>query len=128
MRASHPELDDIPQAVVQTISAPSSDAVRALRDLCVQRDYPLPTFEMIQQAGPPESPQYTFECRVAQIVRMATDITKKKAKQLAAQQMIEIIQAVSKLGVPLFFYISPKEFNDLTFHEIMVLMIIYFMI
>lgn len=101
MRLSHPGLDEIPQAEVVTIATPSSDAVRLLRDLCVQRDCPLPTFEMIQQAGPPESPQYTFQCSVAQIVRMATAITKKMAKQLAAQEMIDIIQTVSGFWYPL---------------------------
>lgn len=95
MRLTHPGLDEIPQAEVVSVATPSADAVRLLRDLCVQRDCPLPTFEMVQQAGPPESPQYTFQCSVAQIVRMATAITKKMAKQLAAQEMIDIIQTVS---------------------------------
>lgn len=95
LRVQHPGLDEIPQANMVSISAPSTDAVRALRDLCVQRDCPLPNFEMVQQAGPPESPQYTYQCTVAQIVRIASALTKKMAKQLAAQQMIDILQSVS---------------------------------
>lgn len=95
MRTSHPGLDDIPQAEVVSIAAPSVDAVRLLRDLCVQGDNPLPQFELIQQAGSSDSPQYTYQCSIGQIVRMATAMNKKMAKQLAAQQLIDIMQIVS---------------------------------
>lgn len=91
LKISHKDLD-IPQTHHEHI--PTSDAVAELRDICVQRDHPLPAFELVQQVGPPEAPEFTMRCTVASIVRFAVSSTKKGARQLVAQKLIDIIQSI----------------------------------
>ena len=94
MKYSHPGLDDIP-AVENTDSEsiPNFDSVKQLRDLCCVKSCPLPQFNLIQQAGPPESPEFKFECIVGHIKRYGVGTTKKAAKQVAAFKIIEIISS-----------------------------------
>lgn len=73
LKLDHPGIDDIPQAPHEQI--PMSDAIVTLRDWCLQKDHPLPNFEVVRQSGSPEAPEF------------------EGAKQLAAQKLIEILQA-----------------------------------
>lgn len=68
------------------------DAVRTLLDICVQRDWPIAQFTVQQAFGAPHSPEFTVECRLASMVRVGTFSTKKGAKQIAAQEMLNVIQ------------------------------------
>lgn len=77
-------------------SMPSVDAISELRYMCLQRNHPFPQFEIVQEIPPP-APEFTCKCSVASIVRYGTSSTKKWARQLAAQALIEIIEAVSKV-------------------------------
>ncbi|XP_055377556.1 RISC-loading complex subunit tarbp2 isoform X2 [Condylostylus longicornis] len=91
LKLTYPDIEEIPQAPHETIS--TSDAIAALRDLCIQNDHPLPFFDIVQQTGPPEAPEFTAECSIASIKRYGVASTKKAAKQKAAQQIIDIIRS-----------------------------------
>lgn len=68
------------------------DAIGQLLDICVSRDWPLATFTVQQACGAPHSPSFTVECRIASLVRIGNFSTKKGAKQIAAQEMLDVIQ------------------------------------
>lgn len=97
-----PEFADVlTQAAVGQLSIPRSslgddgaDAVGTLLDICVQRDYPIASFVVQQAYGAAHAPEFRVECRVASIVRVGTFSTKKRAKQIAAQAMLDVINAL----------------------------------
>lgn len=68
------------------------DAVGILLNICVQRDMPIAQFNVQQACGQPHAPEFTVECRVASIARVGTYSTKKGAKQIAAQAMLDVLQ------------------------------------
>lgn len=72
-----------------------ADAVGSLLDICIQRNLPMAHFEIIQATGAAHSPDFTIECRVSSIIRRGTFSTKKGAKQIAAQEVLKVIQSVS---------------------------------
>lgn len=89
MRSTHPDIVEIPQAPHETTLP--TDAVVMLRDFCVKNDHPLPIFDIIQQAGPAEAPEYTAECSVATVIRYGVANNKKGAKQKAALEVLRSI-------------------------------------
>ncbi|XP_035776058.1 uncharacterized protein LOC118458045 [Anopheles albimanus] len=70
------------------------DKVSQVRDICVQRNFPLPEFELVRSYGPSHAPVFEFECRIREIVRRGSHSTKKGAKQIACQEMIKTLQAM----------------------------------
>lgn len=70
------------------------DAVSMLLDLCVQRDWPIAQFNVQQAFGSAHAPEFRVECRVASMVRVGTFSTKKGAKQIAAQAMLQVVQSL----------------------------------
>ncbi|ETN67610.1 R2D2 [Anopheles darlingi] len=70
------------------------DKVSQVRDICVQRNFPLPEFELVRSYGPSHAPVFEFECRIRDIVRRGSHSTKKGAKQIACQEMIKTLQAM----------------------------------
>ncbi|XP_031617313.1 uncharacterized protein LOC116337112 isoform X2 [Contarinia nasturtii] len=68
------------------------DAVMHLRDICVQRQLPLPTFKEFQSCGATNTPSFTYICQLSTIKRTGTYSSKVEAKQKAAVAMIELIQ------------------------------------
>lgn len=50
------------------------------------------SFEVLQASGQPHAPSFTVVCRLASIQRSGQFSTKKGAKQLAAQAMLNIVQ------------------------------------
>lgn len=71
-----------------------SDKVTEVRDICVQRNFPLPEFECVRSSGPSHAPEFEYECRIGKIVRRAIHKTKKGAKQAACYEMIKTLQAM----------------------------------
>ncbi|KAL5273498.1 r2d2 family protein [Megaselia abdita] len=74
-----------------------SNPVEILRDLCIKKNCPLPTFELVQQTGNYLQPQYIFLCTVSSITRLGTAETKKLAKQEAAKEIITILQSLESV-------------------------------
>ncbi|XP_058120685.1 double-stranded RNA-binding protein Staufen homolog isoform X2 [Anopheles coustani] len=72
----------------------SVDRVSQLRDICIQRNFPLPEFELVRSFGPSHAPSFEYEVRIRDIVRRGTHSTKKGAKQIACQEMIKTLQAM----------------------------------
>ncbi|XP_055525519.1 double-stranded RNA-binding protein Staufen homolog isoform X2 [Wyeomyia smithii] len=70
-----------------------SDKVTEVRDICVQRNFPLPEFECVRSSGPSHAPEFEYECRIGKIVRQGVHKTKKGAKQAACYEMIKTLQA-----------------------------------
>lgn len=64
------------------------NAIGALQELCADYNIPSPEFRLIADVGPAHLRQFTVECKVATMVVTATDLTKKKARQTAAQKML----------------------------------------
>ncbi|XP_055848412.1 RISC-loading complex subunit tarbp2 [Episyrphus balteatus] len=95
VKVTHPDILLIPQAPHEAI--PMTDAVITLRDICVQQNHPLPVFDIIQQAGPAEAPEFTVLCQLASIKRYGVANTKKAARQKAALEILKIVQSVPRL-------------------------------
>lgn len=74
--------------------AGEGNSVGDLHDICVARNIPLPQFNLVNATGPSHNPDFTFECRVASVIRLAKHSTKKGAKQLAAYKMLQVFQEV----------------------------------
>lgn len=74
--------------------AGEGNSVGDLLDICVQRNMPLPQFNLVNATGPSHSPNFTYECRVAHVIRLASHSTKKGAKQLVASKLLQIVQEV----------------------------------
>ncbi|XP_052867153.1 RISC-loading complex subunit tarbp2 [Anopheles cruzii] len=70
------------------------DKVMLVRDICVQRYFPLPEFTLVRNVGPSHAPLFEYECRIRDIVRRGTHSTKKGAKQAACSEMIKTLQAL----------------------------------
>uniref|UniRef100_A0A182IT66 DRBM domain-containing protein n=1 Tax=Anopheles atroparvus TaxID=41427 RepID=A0A182IT66_ANOAO len=69
-----------------------TDRVNQLRDICIQRNFPLPEFELVRSYGPSHAPVFEYEVRIRDIVRRGSHSTKKGAKQIACQEMIKTLQ------------------------------------
>lgn len=89
-------LADVSQIADNCIGAiPPIDMVVQLRDYCVQQNMPLPTFEIVQQAGTPDAPEFTALCTIASIRRYGVSEKKKDARQKAAYEMLLAVVDVS---------------------------------
>lgn len=96
------ELADMPQHVSMPGSTGAADsgvmdggdAVCKLLDICVQRAWPIASFTVQQAFGTAHAPAFRVECRLASMVRVGTFSTKKGAKQLAAQEMLRVVQTM----------------------------------
>lgn len=95
VKVTHPDILLIPQAPHEAI--PTTDAVMTLRDICVQQNHPLPVFDIIQQAGPAEAPEFTILCQLASIKRYGIANTKKAARQKAALEILKVVQLIPRL-------------------------------
>ncbi|XP_031617131.1 interferon-inducible double-stranded RNA-dependent protein kinase activator A homolog A-like [Contarinia nasturtii] len=67
------------------------DAISILLDTCVQRNWPVATFD-VKKTGESHSPIFTCVCRVSKIQRIGIYSTKSGARQIAAREMLEVIQ------------------------------------
>lgn len=101
------------------------NAIGTLTELCYENNIPLPQFELIADVGPAHLRQFTVECKVATLTVTATDLTKKKARQTAAQKMLhrlidtlpEFLQEINN-EVSNFRAIEPNEDVIKTFNEL----------
>ncbi|XP_052893052.1 RISC-loading complex subunit tarbp2 isoform X2 [Anopheles moucheti] len=71
-----------------------ADRVCQVRDICIQRNFPLPEIELVRNYGPSHAPVFEYECRIQEIVRRGVHATKKGAKQIACQEMIKTLQSM----------------------------------
>lgn len=60
-----------------------------LSDLCFENKILNPIYNEVSDVGPPHNRQFTYECIVASIMTQATGATKKKARHMAAKNMLE---------------------------------------
>uniref|UniRef100_A0A1A9WM07 DRBM domain-containing protein n=1 Tax=Glossina brevipalpis TaxID=37001 RepID=A0A1A9WM07_9MUSC len=90
LRLQYPDIDEIPQ--VEQTEIPTTDMIALLRDSCVQHEHPLPTFEMVQEGGTPDAPEFIAVCKLASIKRFGKSEKKKDARQKAALAMLTVIQ------------------------------------
>lgn len=87
------DLQDVPGQVNQQRPqiAEGGDAIGQLLDICVQKDWPHASFELRKACGTAHAPFFEYECRIASLVRVGGSSTKKGAKQIAAQEMLNVI-------------------------------------
>uniref|UniRef100_A0A1A9VI19 DRBM domain-containing protein n=1 Tax=Glossina austeni TaxID=7395 RepID=A0A1A9VI19_GLOAU len=88
LRLRYPDIDEVPED--DQTETPTEDMVAMLRDYCVQHQYPLPTFEMIQEGGTPDAPEFIALCSLASIKRFGKSTTKKDARQKAALALLAV--------------------------------------
>uniref|UniRef100_A0A1B0A3Z4 DRBM domain-containing protein n=1 Tax=Glossina pallidipes TaxID=7398 RepID=A0A1B0A3Z4_GLOPL len=89
LRLRYPDIDEISEIETET---PTEDMVAMLRDYCVQHHHPLPTFEMIQEGGASDAPEFIAVCSLASIRRFGTSTKKKDARQKAALALLTVVQ------------------------------------
>lgn len=65
------------------------NCIMTLRDICVENKLPDPLFEMVSDVGPPHCREFTYRCKLGSMVTQATEGTKKQAKQVGAQKMLD---------------------------------------
>ncbi|XP_053667230.1 uncharacterized protein LOC128716335 [Anopheles marshallii] len=78
----------------EIVAALGVDRVCQVRDICIQRNFPLPEIELVRNYGPSHAPVFEYECRIQEIVRRGVHATKKGAKQIACQEMIKTLQSM----------------------------------
>ncbi|XP_013113399.1 uncharacterized protein LOC106091426 [Stomoxys calcitrans] len=94
LRVDHHDIDDV--RPVENVEIPTVDMVVTLRDYCVQNQHPLPIFEIVQQGGTPDAPEFIAMCSVASIRRYGTSDKKKDARQIAASEVFNVIYENNK--------------------------------
>ena len=96
VRTQYPDIDDIQR--VDRVDVPASDMIVTLRDYCVQHQHPMPVFEIVQQGGTPDTPEFIAMCSLASVKRYGVSEKKKDAKQIAALAMLNVIADVSNFS------------------------------
>lgn len=99
------------------IASPYSGSIKEnfvgmLDDICFNNKIPFPTFIPISEKGPPHARVFTMQCQISCCKETAVARTKKQAKHLVAQQMIN---RIAKIMGDKFIPLSEKttEFEDL---------------
>lgn len=72
-----------------------NSSIKTLCDICGERQLPMPHFEVLHDEGPPHAKQFTTVCRISSLSERGVACTKKAAKQLAAFNMIELLQSLN---------------------------------
>ncbi|KAI9575243.1 uncharacterized protein LOC119643824 [Glossina fuscipes] len=90
LRLQGPDIDEFSE--VDQTETSTEDMIAMLRDYCVQHQHPLPTFEMIQDGGTPNSPEFIVLCSLASIRRFGKSTKKKDARQKAALALLALIK------------------------------------
>lgn len=68
---------------------PSVNCMTTLSNLCFENKLPGPEYKEILDIGPPHCREFTYDCLLGSIKTRATAGTKRQAKQIAAQEMLE---------------------------------------
>ncbi|XP_026817460.1 uncharacterized protein LOC113556607 [Rhopalosiphum maidis] len=72
------------------------NAIGKLNEICKKYQLELPEFNLIREEGQCHAKLFTVSCRVAKIIEISSNKTKKQAKQLAAFQMINKLMSIDK--------------------------------
>lgn len=65
------------------------NAIGNLKDFCAENNIPDPQFILESDIGPPHSRLFTYKCAVGQVSTFSTATTIKRAKHLAAHDMLQ---------------------------------------
>lgn len=75
----------------RSIRFQNNDAVGNLITLCLQRKFTLPTFETVSISGESHNREFKISCRIGNDQTLGGGSTKKEAKQIAASEMLKMI-------------------------------------
>ncbi|CAG9823420.1 unnamed protein product [Phaedon cochleariae] len=87
-------LQAVTLSISDSIAETAPNSIGPLKELCTENRINQPSFSLISDVGPPHQKVFTFECNIDSIKTVASGRTKKIAKQLAAQEMMEKIKDV----------------------------------
>lgn len=80
------------EAQFETGNFPKVDIISTLLDTCKKRNLPMASFELVNTQGLPHSPTFTYKCTLSHHTEIATNFSKKAAKQEAAKAMLSLVQ------------------------------------
>lgn len=60
-----------------------------LQEVCFQDKIALPTYNELQDVGPPHMKSFTYQCQIGKITTVATAGQKKVARHTAAKEMLD---------------------------------------
>uniref|UniRef100_A0A2S2NYK2 Interferon-inducible double stranded RNA-dependent protein kinase activator A A n=1 Tax=Schizaphis graminum TaxID=13262 RepID=A0A2S2NYK2_SCHGA len=72
------------------------NAIGKLNEFCIKYKLEMPEFKLIREEGKCHAKLFTVSCRVAKIIEISSNKTKKQAKHLAAIQMINKLMSIDK--------------------------------
>ncbi|KAG8430542.1 hypothetical protein GDO86_000845 [Hymenochirus boettgeri] len=71
-----------------------SNPVGSLQELAVQKGWRLPEYTLAQESGPPHKREYTITCRVETFVETGSGSSKKVAKRVAAEKLMNRFETI----------------------------------
>ena len=86
-------------ALVEAEAQPPQDAKTALQEWAQGRGLPLPSYELVEQEGPPHAPRFTMRVTVeGREPAIGHGTSKRIAEQAAAQALFEALRADDSQG------------------------------
>jgi dsRNA-specific ribonuclease len=70
----------------------SVSPISQLNELCMQRHWPQPSFELIDEAGLPNAKTFRMQVRVGSLAQSEVATSKKEAKKLVAEKMLDVLR------------------------------------
>lgn len=88
----HVNIESIPEIPRPPESDLSSNPVSRLSELCAKQTLPMPVYQVIKQTGESHAPEFTMACKLSSHTTTGCANSKKTAKKVVAQQMLDIIE------------------------------------
>ncbi|XP_029461753.1 interferon-inducible double-stranded RNA-dependent protein kinase activator A [Rhinatrema bivittatum] len=88
---SFPVLNSV-ERDVPTEQQNQTNPIGTLQEMAVKRGWRLPEYSLAQESGPPHKREFTMTCRIEAFVETGTGTSKKVAKRIAAEKLVNKLQ------------------------------------